>query len=501
MASATRHSSSPTRPDHKNRHSGSRAVSSTGLDGAASLVELETKAAMPRSIEVSAPVETRTPGTEKKSDSRIGSESKRDEAKNDVPKNGVKSGLAGADKNGAERNGTLNSGSTPSGGMPSNDGDNKPESQKEEEPVSTSLPLSVKLSLLYKNVTVAHRALVLALLIHGVAALAMYDFVLMYVRDGQAIFPTIGEEFAFDSIGESVAAEGVQTDVPPAPGEMATTPDPLPEATLNEQETQPTEMTLDTPPPPTPEVPMTDPPMPDLPTPTPVADELAKEPEPELAMEPLTPPLPMLSVDLPPPPDAVVTTPETPPEPPKDEKPPEKIQIAQVAPKPRPKPKAVAQAPTPAPPAPPRPAPPAPPKPAAPANTGKTATASAPATVGQAGQAGRRGPDSKPGTGAEGEPGGTGKQRQGTGGTARTASYAFNPAPNYPDAARKANQEGVVVLGGTVSESGSVTSVRIVRSSGFPMLDSAAMNAVSRWRLRTPAPSTFVVPVRFRLKG
>jgi protein TonB len=85
-------------------------------------------------------------------------------------------------------------------------------------------------------------------------------------------------------------------------------------------------------------------------------------------------------------------------------------------------------------------------------------------------------------------------------------SYFRNPPPRYPEAARRAKQEGLVLLRVAVDASGKVSSVSLLNSSGFPLLDAAAQQGVSDWRFK-PAQvagigiaSNVNVPVQFRLR-
>ena len=81
------------------------------------------------------------------------------------------------------------------------------------------------------------------------------------------------------------------------------------------------------------------------------------------------------------------------------------------------------------------------------------------------------------------------------------------PKPKYPSAARRAGQQGTVTLSFTVGTSGNVTSVRIAKSSGHPLLDNAALAAIRRWRFR-PARNalgeaisySYTLPMPFRLR-
>jgi protein TonB len=76
--------------------------------------------------------------------------------------------------------------------------------------------------------------------------------------------------------------------------------------------------------------------------------------------------------------------------------------------------------------------------------------------------------------------------------------------PAYPEIARQARREGVVILEATTDIFGRVTSVRILRS--VPLLDEAALDAVRQWVYEPllvngrPRPVTFTVTVRFVLQ-
>lgn len=62
------------------------------------------------------------------------------------------------------------------------------------------------------------------------------------------------------------------------------------------------------------------------------------------------------------------------------------------------------------------------------------------------------------------------------------AAYLSNPAPVYPPLSRRMEEEGKVLLRVHVTPDGMASEVTIARSSGFPRLDEAALNAVRRWR-------------------
>lgn len=77
--------------------------------------------------------------------------------------------------------------------------------------------------------------------------------------------------------------------------------------------------------------------------------------------------------------------------------------------------------------------------------------------------------------------------------------------PEYPSLAKKRGWQGVVVLEVQVSERGWVKAIHIEQSSGYQMLDKAAVRAVKRWRFQpgtedgVPVESSVTIPVRFQL--
>lgn len=81
-----------------------------------------------------------------------------------------------------------------------------------------------------------------------------------------------------------------------------------------------------------------------------------------------------------------------------------------------------------------------------------------------------------------------------------------SPAPPYPPEALRNKWTGVVLLRLGISETGEVVSVSLVQSSGYDLLDQAAIKGMKAWRF-SPAQTTsggaiasaVEVPVRFRL--
>ncbi len=56
--------------------------------------------------------------------------------------------------------------------------------------------------------------------------------------------------------------------------------------------------------------------------------------------------------------------------------------------------------------------------------------------------------------------------------------------PRYPKLAKRRNQQGLVVLDVIVDEQGYPLNVTVLKSSGYPVLDKAAMDAVKRWSFK-----------------
>jgi protein TonB len=89
------------------------------------------------------------------------------------------------------------------------------------------------------------------------------------------------------------------------------------------------------------------------------------------------------------------------------------------------------------------------------------------------------------------------------GGNIKEPKKLKNVAPEYPDIARQARVQGVVILECTISPQGKVTDVKVLR--GIPLLDQAAIDAVKQWVYTptllngVPVPVIMTVTVNFRL--
>ena len=88
-----------------------------------------------------------------------------------------------------------------------------------------------------------------------------------------------------------------------------------------------------------------------------------------------------------------------------------------------------------------------------------------------------------------------------------TAAYLRNPKPSYPAMAQRRGMEGLVLLYVEVSKKGAPLSITIKQSSGYTLLDKAALRAVKAWRFAPakrggiPVSAGVEVPIRFSLKN
>ncbi|MCU0538294.1 MAG: energy transducer TonB [Desulfobacterales bacterium] len=88
-----------------------------------------------------------------------------------------------------------------------------------------------------------------------------------------------------------------------------------------------------------------------------------------------------------------------------------------------------------------------------------------------------------------------------------TPHYDRNPPPDYPRRARQLGFEGTVLLDVAVNTQGGVDAVAVAASSGYAMLDEAALGAVRHWIFKParqegrPVADRVLVPVRFVLSA
>lgn len=84
--------------------------------------------------------------------------------------------------------------------------------------------------------------------------------------------------------------------------------------------------------------------------------------------------------------------------------------------------------------------------------------------------------------------------------------YRTNPSPEYPGIARKRGYQGNIVLSVLVRRDGTVGDLKVLSSSGYPVLDRAAVAAVKHWlfepgmRGEEKVEMRVKIPIRFELK-
>jgi periplasmic protein TonB len=87
-----------------------------------------------------------------------------------------------------------------------------------------------------------------------------------------------------------------------------------------------------------------------------------------------------------------------------------------------------------------------------------------------------------------------------------TPLYANNPPPRYPRSARRRGHQGTVLLSVFVDPGGRVDRLKVLASSGYEVLDEAALTAVRKWRFEsghrgdTKVGMWVEVPIRFELQ-
>jgi protein TonB len=69
-----------------------------------------------------------------------------------------------------------------------------------------------------------------------------------------------------------------------------------------------------------------------------------------------------------------------------------------------------------------------------------------------------------------------------------------NIPPRYPPEAARRGQQGTVTLRLYIAPDGNVMSAEVAESSGFPLLDRAARDAVAHWRFRPAKLEGHAIP-------
>ena len=91
-------------------------------------------------------------------------------------------------------------------------------------------------------------------------------------------------------------------------------------------------------------------------------------------------------------------------------------------------------------------------------------------------------------------------------GPSASADYLKNPHPKYPKISLRRKEAGTVLLALTVTAEGRAKDVRVLKTSGYPRLDKAALDAVKDWRfipakrLGRPVDADYELPIHFKLR-
>ncbi len=112
--------------------------------------------------------------------------------------------------------------------------------------------------------------------------------------------------------------------------------------------------------------------------------------------------------------------------------------------------------------------------------------------------------DAAVGSKGKGTASSTGEQDS-SGGEYSDSGYRFGELPGYPTAARRAGREGIVKVRVLLDTDGNPASVMVLETSGYEDFDTAAAQAVKKWRFSParrggkPVASFHDVRIRFRL--
>lgn len=85
------------------------------------------------------------------------------------------------------------------------------------------------------------------------------------------------------------------------------------------------------------------------------------------------------------------------------------------------------------------------------------------------------------------------------------AEYLHNLPPEYPPQSLRRREQGRVMLRVSITDSGNADIVSIDKSSGFDLLDQAAVTVVQQWRFipakrnHIPVTATVLIPIKFSL--
>ena len=77
----------------------------------------------------------------------------------------------------------------------------------------------------------------------------------------------------------------------------------------------------------------------------------------------------------------------------------------------------------------------------------------------------------------------------------------FAPRPDYPYDARALHHTGRGVFVLSVEKDGTVKSVKVVKSIGYPELDDAAVRCLRQWLFKPNAVTQVKIPMSYTMSG
>ena len=79
------------------------------------------------------------------------------------------------------------------------------------------------------------------------------------------------------------------------------------------------------------------------------------------------------------------------------------------------------------------------------------------------------------------------------------ATPVYTPQPRYPAAASQHGLRGSGIFECNLRPDGTVISVTVVKTTGYDILDQAAISAFQQWRFKPGASKTVRIPVNFKM--
>jgi TonB family protein len=79
------------------------------------------------------------------------------------------------------------------------------------------------------------------------------------------------------------------------------------------------------------------------------------------------------------------------------------------------------------------------------------------------------------------------------------STVVYAPQPDYPIGARRRGWEGTGLFRCNVRPDGAVSSVIVLQSTGYAILDQAGIAAFQRWRFKSGTVKAVKIPLRFSM--